>query len=215
MSLKKMGSEEISFNPKLFFKTFSAIDWTDIWDLFLIKFLLGISIMIFRSNFSLMLMEKYDTSPSINGYIMSFNSTVSAFVGFFAGYLAKSYNNNAKLLFHLSCLLAVTLFSLTVSPSLVMFVILLIPLGLITTVARICGTTLTIERTQGHDIGTLMGFNQSCLSVARMLAPIAAGLVQEISPSGPGFVGTTTTLIAVIIFILRPQDVHIHEKKHN
>ena len=171
--------------------------------------------MIFRSNFSLMLMEKYDTSPSINGYIISFNSTVSAFVGFFGGYIAKSYNNNAKLLFHLSCLLALTLFCLSVSPSLVVFVILLIPLGLTTSVARICGTALTIERTKGHDIGTLMGFQQSCLSVARMLAPILAGLVQEISPSGPGLVGTTTTLIAVLIFIMRPQDVHLYEKKHN
>ena len=212
-SLKKIGSVEISFSPKLFFTTFSKIDWTDIWDLFLIKFLLGISIIIFRSNFSLMLMEKYDTSPRMNGYIISFNSTVSASVGFFAGYIANLYNNNAKLLFHLSCLLAVTLFSLAVTPSLVFFVILLIPLGLITTVARICGTTLMIERTKGHDIGTLMGFQQSCMSVARMLAPLIAGLVQEISPSGPGLVGTTTTLIAVIIFVIRPQDVHIHKKK--
>ena len=215
ISLKKMGSDEINFNPKNFYRIFSKIEWTDIWDLFLIKFLLGISIIIFRSNFSLMLIEKFDTTPRINGYIISFNSTVSALVGFFAGYIARLYNNNAKLLFHLSCLLGLTLFSLSLSPSLLLFVTLLIPLGLITTVARICGTTLTIERTKGHDIGTLMGFQQSCMSVARMLAPLIAGLVQEICVLGPGFVGTFTTLLAVIIFIVRPQDAAIRVKKQN
>ena len=212
-SLKKMSSDEINFSPKLFFNTFSKIDWTSIWDLFLIKFLLGLSVIIFRSNFSLMLMEKFDTSPKINGYIISFNSTISAIVGFFTGYIAKYYNNNSKLMFHLACFLAVTLFSLSLSPSLTLFVLLLIPLGLITSVARVCGISLTIERTRGHEIGTLMGFQQSCMSVARMLAPLIAGLVQEITPSGPGLVGTVTTLIALIIFILRPQDPNAREKK--
>lgn len=169
--------------------------------------------MVFRSNFSLMLIEKFDTSPRINGYIISFNSTISAFVGFSAGYVAKFYNNNAKLLFHLSCFLTVTLFSLAISPSLVLFVTFLIPFGFVTPIVRISGTSLTIERTKGHDIGTLMGFQQSCMSVARMLAPLLAGLVQEITPSGPGLLGTTTTLMAVTIFVLRPQDVEMREKK--
>ena len=212
-SLKKMSSDEINFSPKLLKNTFSKIDWPSIWDLFLIKFLMGISVIVFRSNFSLMLIEKFDTTPRINGYIISFNSTISAFIGFFTGYIAKYYNNNSQLLFHLSCGLAVTLFCLSLSPSLTSFVILLIPLGLITTVARVCGTSLTIERTQGQKIGTLMGFQQSCMSVARMLAPLIAGLVQEISPSGPGLIGSATTVMAIFIFILRPQDPRLREKK--
>ena len=116
-SLKKMQSDEMNFSPNTFWTAVSTVDWSELWDLFLIKFLLGSAVIVFRSNFSLIIMQKYDTTPIMNGYIISFQGVIATFTGFFTGDIAKYYNSNTKLLFHLSCVQVITLLSLALSPS--------------------------------------------------------------------------------------------------
>lgn len=205
-SLKQMQSDELNFNSKTFWQAAREVNWSNLWDLYLVKFLLGASVIVFRSNFSLMLVEKYQTTPVINGYIISVSGIVSALIGFVTGSIAKYYNNNAKLLLHLSVLQVFTLLCLALAPSLSIFVVSLLPLSLVTTVARVAGTSLTLERGNKKEVGILMGFQQSCMSVARMLAPLIAGVVQEVSTSGPGLIGSFFSLVAVIILIVSPQD---------
>lgn len=216
-SLKQMQSDELNFNTKSFWQAVTEISWEDLWDLYLIKFLLGASVIVFRSNFSLMLVERFSTTPVINGYIISVNGVVSALVGFLTGTISHYYNNNAKLLLHLSIFQVVTMIALSVSPSLWIFVLSLLPLGLVTTVARVAGTSLTLERGSKEEVGILMGFQQSCMSVARMLAPVVAGIALEVTSSGPGIVGAVLACLAVIIMFIRPQDpvqrTGIREKK--
>ncbi|XP_045196366.2 major facilitator superfamily domain-containing protein 9-like isoform X2 [Mercenaria mercenaria] len=205
-SLRQMQSDELNFSSKGFMQAVTEIDWHDLWDLYLIKFLLGASVIVFRSNFSLMLQEKYHTTPAENGYIISVNGIVSAFVGFLTGYIADYYNNNAKLLLHLSILQVFVLLCLSLTTPLWIFVISLLPLGFVTTISRVSGTSLTFERGSKEEVGILMGFQQTCMSVARMLGPVVAGIAQEATSSGPGIVGAVLALTAVLIMIIRPQD---------
>jgi MFS family permease len=213
-----MQSDELNFNSKTFWEAAKQVNWHDLWDLYLIKFLLGASVIVFRSNFSLMLQEKYHTTPTMNGYIISVNGVVSALVGFFTGYIADYYNSNAKLLLHLSIFQVFTLSCLSLPTPLWLFVISILPLGFITTIARVSSTSLTFERGNKEEVGILLGFQQSCMSVARMLGPMVAGIAQEVSTSGPGIVGAVLSLCAVFIMIVRPQDpakrTSLKVKKH-
>ena len=217
-SLKQIQSDELNFSSKTFWQAVREINWHDLWDLYLIKFLLGAAVIIFRSNFSLMLQEKYHTTPTLNGYIISVNGVVSALVGFLTGYIAKYYNNNAKLLLHLSVFQVFTLSCLSLPTPLWVFVINILPLAFITTICRVAGTSLTLERGSKEEVGILMGFQQSCMSVARMLGPMVAGIAQEVSSSGPGIVGAVLTLLAVLIMVFRSQDpvkrTSLKVKKH-
>lgn len=209
-----MQSDELNFNSTSFWRAMVEVNWRDLWDLYLIKFLLGASVIVFRSNFSLMLVEKYNTTPVVNGYIISVNGVISAIIGFFTGSIANYYNNNAKLLLHLSVFQVITMVCLSLSTSLWIFVICLLPLGVITTVARVSSISLTIDRGSKEEVGILMGFQQSCMSVARMLGPIAAGISQEVTSLGPAIVGAVLSLAAVVIMVIRPQDRNVRSQDH-
>ncbi|XP_052242788.1 major facilitator superfamily domain-containing protein 9-like isoform X2 [Dreissena polymorpha] len=205
-SLKQLQSDEINFNPKTFIQTAKELNWQELWDLYFIKFLLAAAVIIFRSNFSLILMQKYETTPVINGYIISFNGVISALVGLFTGYFASFYSSHAKLVLHLAILQGFILLGLALSPTLFWFVIFLIPLCFVTTIARVSATSLMLERGRKQEAGILIGFQQSCLSMSRMVAPLIAGLAQELTPAAPACLGAALSLAAVSIMIIRPQD---------
>ena len=205
-SLKKITSEEINFSPADFFKSIKEFDWMNLWDLFLIKFCLGFSVILFRSNFSLLMKDKFDISPSMLGYFISYSGTVSAVCGFFVGWLSKYYTSTAKLVYHMAILQVFTLFFLGTVSSVWVFLIFLTPLSFITTVQRVAATSLTVQRGSGKEIGALLGLSQSVMSLARMLSPFISGLSLEVSTSGPAFLGTAVTCVAVAIMTVRSQE---------
>jgi predicted MFS family arabinose efflux permease len=211
-SFKKITSEELDFNPKIFLKTFHSVDWKNLWDLFLFKFCMGFSVILFRSNFSLVMKETFQVSPKTIGYLISYSGCVSAFIGFFVGYIANFYKNDARLVLHMAVLQAFTLFMLSFVQSFWLYVLFLTPLSFITTVSRVASTSLTIQRGQKKEIGTLIGFSQSVMSIARMLAPFVSGLALDFSSSGPSLIGCVVSLIGVIVMLVCPQDVPVIEK---
>ncbi|XP_067676659.1 major facilitator superfamily domain-containing protein 9-like [Haliotis asinina] len=194
-----------SFNIEEMVRSFRAISWSNLWDLFLIKFLGGFSVILFRSSFSLMTQSEFEASPRIIGYLTSYSGAVSTLCGFFVGRLAKYYDNDGKLYFHMVALQVVTLFSLTVSPNLIWIAVLLCPLSIVTSVMRVTATALTIHKGRDQDRGALMGFSQSIMSIARMLAPFVGGIAMEMSPRGPLLIGTCAAALSLILLILRPQ----------
>ncbi|KAL5011096.1 hypothetical protein ScPMuIL_013401 [Solemya velum] len=208
-------SANSTFSPKVFFDSLRTIRWWTLWDLFLIKFCLGFSVLVFRSNFSLMAIEKFETSPSINGYLISYSGIVSAVCGFFVGWISNQYRNNGRLLCHMSIIQMLSLFGLAVAPSLWMLVICLTPLSFVTTVSRVAGTSLTIQRGRKEEVGVLLGLSQSVMSLARMMSPMLAGLTQEVSVMGPAVLGGGASAIAVLIMFFRPQDKIPYDKKYS
>ncbi|KAK3098875.1 hypothetical protein FSP39_023907 [Pinctada imbricata] len=205
-SLKKITSEEINFNPLDLFRSFTTFNWSSMWDLFLIKFCLGFSVILFRSNFSLLMKTRFDVSPSMLGYFISYSGIVSAVCGIFVGWLSKYYKNDAKLVYHMAILQFFTLLFLSSISSLWIFFLVLTPLSFITTVLRVAATSLTVQRGSGKEIGALLGLSQSVMSLARMLSPFISGLSLEVSTSGPALLGAMVTSIAVIIMTVRSQE---------
>ncbi|XP_071114079.1 major facilitator superfamily domain-containing protein 9-like isoform X1 [Haliotis cracherodii] len=200
-----LNSGEYSFNLNEMLRSFRAISWRHLWDLFLIKFLGGFSVILFRSSFSLMTQSEFNASPRIIGYLTSYSGAVSTLCGFFIGRLARFYDNDGKLYFHMVVLQVMTLFSLTASPNLTWMAVWLCPLSIVTSVMRVSATALTIQKGRDEDRGALMGFSQSLMSIARMLAPFVGGVAMEISPRGPLLIGTCAAALSLILLILRPQ----------
>lgn len=208
------NSQHPTFSFKMFFNSLQTIEWQTLWDLFLIKFCLGFSVLVFRSNFSLMAIEKFDTSPSINGYLISYSGIVSAVCGFFVGWISNQYRNNGRLLCHMSIIQTLSLFGLATVPSLWMLIVCLTPLSFVTTVSRVAATSLTIQRGGKEEVGVLLGLSQSVMSLARMLSPMLAGLTQEINMMAPAVLGGGASAIAVLIMVIRPQNKIPFTKKY-
>ena len=201
-------------SSKLSFKeTIQKMDWHNLWDVFLVRFLMGFAVIVYRSSFSLMLDSKYDASGKSIGYIISYSGLVGTFSGFLVGHIARFYNNDAKLLLHMGIAQFFTILALTFAPTLTGLVIALTPLSLCNAVARVCMTNLTIQRGGHHDIGALLGLGASVLSVARMLSPFIGGVAQELHISGPGIVGCISAGLGVSIMLFSPMFLNSKPKQ--
>lgn len=186
-------------------------------DLIVIRFVMGFSMLVFRSNFTSMLEFHFNTSPKTNGYIMSYNGLVGGFSGILVGKIAKFYNHNdAKMQLHFSLLLMASLLGITFSPSILFIPVFITPLAISSAVCRVCTTNLTFHRGSEDEKGVMLGIGNSLLSFARMISPALGGFVQEVSVYGPGSIGALIAGIGVVIMILFPLDrprVNKKEKK--
>ncbi|KAG0727774.1 Major facilitator superfamily domain-containing protein 9 [Chionoecetes opilio] len=122
------------------------IEWRLFWDIFLVRFFLSFSSLVYRSNFSLLVKENFEASPRVIGYLISFQGLISAATGFLTGRVSKLYQNSSQELFHSSILLCFALLGLTMAPSLLLLVVCLVPLCVSTSVIRVSSTAVTIDR---------------------------------------------------------------------
>ncbi|XP_021377409.1 major facilitator superfamily domain-containing protein 9-like isoform X2 [Mizuhopecten yessoensis] len=201
-SLQKLGSDEFNFNPKQLFQL-KSLSWSAFWDLFLVRFCLGLSLLLFRSNFSLMLREKFDTSPKGLGYIISYSAIVSALCGLLAGKLSRYYRNDNRLYKHLAVIMTLTMILFVFTSTFWCYVLLLVPLSFASMNLRVVGISLLISRGGTQEIGALIGLSQSIMSIARMLAPLLSGILLEVSPSGPPLVGAGMAALAVLVITVK------------
>ncbi|XP_045622912.1 major facilitator superfamily domain-containing protein 9-like isoform X2 [Procambarus clarkii] len=165
------------------------VDWKIFGDIFLIRFFLSFSSLVYRSNFSLLVAQNFGASPRVIGYLISFQGIISALAGFFTGQVSRFYRDPQQELYHGSILLTLALIGLTAAPSLTLLLFCLIPLCISTAIIRVSGSAVTISRCQSSQIGSVTGFGQSIASVARMVTPLVAGMTQEMSVYGPGMIG--------------------------
>ena len=207
----KSSSRSSGLHPLSFLKSFKDIDWPNLWDLFLIRFFLGFAMMVYRSNFSMLLDYKYDASPKTIGYIVSYGAIVGTVSGFFVGRIASFYSgNSAKMLLHTGIVQTIAIGGMSCAPSLWLLILYMTPLSLATAVARVASTNLTIARGEtavgGTGAGALLGLGASVLSVARMCSPALGGVAQELHISGPAVLGATFAALGVGVMLIVPQD---------
>ncbi|CAD5117184.1 DgyrCDS5982 [Dimorphilus gyrociliatus] len=177
------------------------VDWNRMWDIFLVKFLMGLGVLVFRSNFALSLDEKFGATPQQVGYTMSYSGAIGTIAGLSVGFFTNLYKNDEKLLMHIGFVQIANFVVLTFAPNIYVFTLLLTPLGIVNQVARVCMTSITIERNNNQDVGILLGLSASVMSFGRMCAPAVNGFLLEISNNGPGIVAAISALMATIIMI--------------
>ncbi|XP_038576768.1 major facilitator superfamily domain-containing protein 9 isoform X2 [Micropterus salmoides] len=177
---------------------------SDMWDLFLVRLLMAIAIMLYYSNFSLALEERFSLKPKVTGYLISYSSTLGALAGFLVGPVTQLYGNNMPaLLLHSTVLTCSLIFLYAAAPSVWQVLLTSTFFAISTTIGRTCITDLELQRGGVQASGTLIGAGQSVTAIGRILAPLLSGLAQEFSPCGPPSVGVVLALAAVGLLLMR------------
>lgn len=177
---------------------------SDMWDLFLVRLLMAIAIMLYYSNFSLAMEERFSLKPKVTGYLISYSSTLGALAGFLVGPVTQIYKNNMPaLLLHSTVLTCSLIFLYAAAPSVWQVLLTSTFFAISTTIGRTCITDLELQRGGVQASGTLIGAGQSVTAVGRVLAPLLSGLAQEFSPCGPPSLGVVLALAAVALLLIR------------
>ncbi|XP_021377407.1 major facilitator superfamily domain-containing protein 9-like isoform X2 [Mizuhopecten yessoensis] len=185
--------------------SFKHLNWTKLWDIFLVNFFSGFSVMLFRSNSDMIFMDRFGTTKQHMSYLTSYTAVVSALCGFVSGWIAAKYQNNYRLYQHMVCGLFVALVALTLVVDFWMYILVLALLSFVTTNLRVASASLLVQRGGAEGVGAVMGLGDTVMSVARMLSPLLSGMALEISSSGPPLMGSVMAGIAVTLIILRSQ----------
>ncbi|KAG7463423.1 hypothetical protein MATL_G00176410 [Megalops atlanticus] len=178
---------------------------SDMWDVFLVRLLMAVAIMLYYSNFSLALEERFALKPKVTGYLISYSSTLGALAGCLVGPVTKLYRNDmSALLLHSTVLTCSLIFLYATAPSVWQVLLTSTFFAISTTIGRTCITDLELRRGGGaRASGTLIGAGQSVTAVGRVLAPLLSGLAQEVSPCGPPALGVVLALAAVLLLLIR------------
>uniref|UniRef100_A0A1A8BKC9 Major facilitator superfamily domain containing 9 n=1 Tax=Nothobranchius kadleci TaxID=1051664 RepID=A0A1A8BKC9_NOTKA len=180
------------------------VAFSDMWDLFLVRLLMAVAIMLYYSNFSLALEERFSLKPKVTGYLISYSSTLGALSGFLVGPVTQLYRSNMPaLLLHSTVLTCLLIFLYSTAPSVWQVVLTSTFFAISTTIGRTCITDLELQRGGVQASGTLIGAGQSVTAVGRVLAPLLSGLAQEFSPCGPPSLGVVLALAAVGLLLIR------------
>nr|XP_006639309.1 PREDICTED: major facilitator superfamily domain-containing protein 9 isoform X1 [Lepisosteus oculatus] len=192
-----------------------ALSSSDMWDVFLVRLLMAIAIMLYYSNFSLALEERFALKPKVTGYLISYSSTLGALAGFLVGPVTKLYHNDmSSMLLHSSILTCSLIFLYATAPSVWQVVLCSTFFAISTTIGRTCITDLELRLGGAQASGTLIGAGQSVTAVGRVLAPLLSGFAQEFSPCGPPSLGVVLALAAVLLLILKKPRGAKGEKRH-
>ncbi len=180
---------------------------SDMWDVFLVRLLMAVSIMLYYSNFSLAMEERFQLKPKVTGYLISYSSMLGALAGCLVGPVTNLYGNNmSALLLHSTALTCTLIFLYATASSIWQLLLTSTFFAISTTIGRTCITDLELQRGGAQASGTLIGAGQSVTAVGRVLAPLLSGLAQEVSPCGPPSLGVVLGLAAVgLLFVRTPK----------
>jgi len=187
------------------------VDWRSIWEIMLAQFLLGSAMLIYRVDFAVTVSDRYGTSNTANGYISAFSSIVGTVTGFAVGHISDFYAGDARRMFlHSAAAQSLCLLAAANAPRLALFAAGHTTLALATTVGRVASIQATLVRSSQEHTGALIGTGATVLSVARMLAPTASGISQEVfSHYGPGILSCVLSLAGTVVLLIMPSKTPI------
>ena len=201
---KESKSETEWFSLKTVYDSvniFKGLHVKGMMDILFVRFLLTFAVIMFRTNFPVLLDTHFDSGGSKLGKILALNGIMSAISAAICGYVSSFYSNPIKQVTHFSILLTLSLVCSTLSPSLFLVVLFLIPMSLSTSTLRICMLSLMLERGRPDERGAIIGVGAAMASVSRMLAPGIVGVAQEYGSETVGYICTGLTILAVTVLV--------------
>ena len=185
-----------------FVNAIRQVPWVDVADIFLVRFLASLSVIIFRSSFNLILEYRYSTSPKTNGYIMSYNAILGVTAGLSVAWISKFFATAEAMHRFFSSTLVIALLSLSFASNISYVIVALVPLCFSTSVLRVTSSTLMYRKGGEAEKGLLTGLSDSFMSMARMTGPTIGGIAQEFSLYGPGIVSTVLAVMGTTLAYL-------------
>ncbi|XP_033003529.1 major facilitator superfamily domain-containing protein 9 isoform X1 [Lacerta agilis] len=184
-------------------KRIRSITRSDLRDVFLVRLLMSITVMLYHSNFVLALEERFGIKPKLTGYLISYSSALGVVAGFLLGPITRLYKHNTYAILLRSTIFTCVLTMIySLSENVWAVVLSSTFLAFTTTIGRTCITDLELTLGGDHASGMLIGVGQSVSAVGRILSPLLSGIAQEFSPCGPPILGGLLGLIAVLIMVV-------------
>lgn len=212
-NVEELSEERRDFSLLAAFNVFRdahRVPWHLVWDAFVIRFLMSFSIMIYRANFTSILTSKFGTDHLTNGYIQSLNGAVSMATGFLLANIRAYFSTNSLMHDSFAVVLVLTLFALSVTPSIWIYILCIIPLCVSTSVLRVSNTTAIANQGGEETRGLVMGLADTLTAIGRAFAPIIAGYAMELSYSAPGLCATVFALCGTLISMYGRRLIHQH-----
>ena len=212
-NVEELSEERRDFSLLAVFNVFRdahTVPWHLVWDAFVIRFLMSFSIMIYRANFTSILTSKFGTDHLTNGYIQSLNGAVSMATGFLLANIRAYFSTNSLMHDSFAVVLVLTLFALSVTPSIWIYILCIIPLCVSTSVLRVSNTTAIANQGGEETRGLVMGLADTLTAIGRAFAPIIAGYAMELSYSAPGLCATVFALFGTLISRYGRRLIHQH-----
>jgi len=180
-----------------------SVDWRSAWEIMSAQFLLGSSMLLYRADFAVTVSERFGTSNTTNGYITSLSSIIGTLAGFAVGRIADAYAGNTRRLFlHTATAQSLCLLVTASAPTLMLFTAGHVALAFATGVGRVASIQTVLRHGSQQHTGTLIGTVATVMSVARMLAPTASGLSQEVlSYHGPPVLSAALSLAGTVVLL--------------
>ncbi|NWV91796.1 MFSD9 protein, partial [Machaerirhynchus nigripectus] len=192
-------------------KKIKGIACSNLWDIFLVRFLMSVAILLYYSNFTLALEERFGVKPLFAGYLMSYSSALGVLAGCLLGPITRLYGHNTyRLLLHSSTFTCVLILLYASALSIWMVILSSTFLAFSTTIGRTCIIDLELTVGGNEASGTLLGVGQSVTSVGRIIAPLLSGIAQEFSPCGPPSLAVGLALVAIGIMNTNKQKYCSH-----
>ncbi|CAG9795171.1 unnamed protein product [Diatraea saccharalis] len=158
------------------------VKWSEFWDIFIFKALIGFAMGVYYSNYALYLKTQYELTPKYVGYVISFQGVVGSVSSFFMGFINSFYHQDTDYSlrnFHVFVLLSLSLLGLILSFHVYIYVLWLIPLAIGNAVGRLVTLEMILKRSHGDHRGTLIGASNSIRSLSGVVAPIVAGFIGQ------------------------------------
>ena len=199
-TLHKNGKEEGSAADT------GHVNWWSMWEIMLAQFLLGSAVLVYRADFTVTVSQRYGTSNTINGYISALSSIVGTLTGFAVGYISDVYAGNTRRQFlHAAVAESVSLLATANAPSMILFTAGHTALAFSTAVCRVASIQTILAHSSKQHTGTLIGTGATVMSVARMLAPAASGVSQEVlSYYGPVILSAALSFTGTVVLLIMP-----------
>ncbi|XP_062511178.1 uncharacterized protein LOC134187076 [Corticium candelabrum] len=170
--------------------------WPKVSGLMLERFIISVSVLMLRSNFSLFLEHKYNAGLKIIGYIVSFSGVIVFGSAMITGFVTRMYGNESRLMFHSSLLMLASQIGLNFATHISFIFVLLIPFGFASSVMRVVVAHLLLQRVSPREKGEVIGMGQSSIALARIVSLQLAGLAMEHSTELPGTIGIAFAALA-------------------
>ncbi|XP_004417229.1 PREDICTED: major facilitator superfamily domain-containing protein 9 [Odobenus rosmarus divergens] len=180
-----------------------SLVFSEMRDIFAVRLLMAVAVMLYYSNFVLALEERFGVRPRAAGYLISYSGALGALAGPALGPLLRLYGHDGRaILLHSSALTCLLLVLHAAARSVAVAVLCSSLLAVSTAVGRICITDLQLAAGGARASGAVIGVGQSVTAVGRIIAPLLSGLAQEVSPCGPPSLGAALALVAIFLMSL-------------
>ncbi|XP_072598518.1 major facilitator superfamily domain-containing protein 9 isoform X2 [Vulpes vulpes] len=180
-----------------------SLIFSEMWDIFAVRLLMAVAVMLYYSNFVLALEERFGVRPRAAGCLISYSSALGALGGLALGPLLRLYGHDGRaVLLRSSALTCLLLLLHAAARSAALAALCTSLLAVSTAVGRTCVTDLQLAAGGARAGGTVIGVGQSVTAVGRIVAPLLSGLAQEVSPCGPPSLGAALALVAIFLMSL-------------